>query len=43
MQHGGQKIFGFPAPQRSEFDLFSTPGVAGPLELGGIAAAHGGP
>ena len=35
MQHGGQKIFGFPAPQRSEFDLFSLSGVAGSLELFG--------
>ena len=35
MQHGGQKIFGFPAPQRSEFDLFSQVGVAGILELFG--------
>jgi len=33
MQHGGQKIFGYPAPQRSEFDLFSLTGVAGSLEL----------
>lgn len=33
MQHGGQKIFGFPAPQRNEFDLFSLTGVAGSLEL----------
>ena len=35
MQHGGQKMFGFPAPQRSEFDLFSLIGVAGTLELFG--------
>ena len=35
MQHGGQKMFGFPAPQRSEFDLFSLVGVAGTLELFG--------
>ncbi|MEX2163272.1 MAG: DoxX family protein [Sulfuricaulis sp.] len=33
MQHGGQKIFGFPAPQRHEFDLFSLTGIAGSLEL----------
>lgn len=37
MQHGGQKLFGFPAPQRSEFDLFSLSGVAGCLELFGGA------
>lgn len=35
MQHGGQKIFGFPAPQRYDFDLFSLSGVAGTLELFG--------
>jgi putative oxidoreductase len=35
MQHGGQKIFGFPAPQRHEFDLFSLFGAAGVLELFG--------
>lgn len=35
MQHGGQKIFGFPAPQRYEFDLFSMSGIAGSLELFG--------
>ena len=35
MQHGAQKIFGFPAPQHSEFDLFSLMGVAGTLELFG--------
>lgn len=35
MQHGGQKIFGFPAEQRFEFDLFSMIGVAGALELVG--------
>lgn len=37
MQHGGQKLFGFPAPQRYEFDLFSLSGVAGVLELFGGA------
>ncbi len=35
MQHGGQKLFGFPAPQPSEFDLISLTGVAGVLELFG--------
>lgn len=35
MQHGAQKMFGFPAPQRSPFDLFSMYGVAGTLEFVG--------
>ena len=35
MQHGGQKSFGFPKPQRYDFDLFSLSGVAGTLELFG--------
>ena len=35
MQHGGQKVLGFPAPARSEFDFFSMSGVAGALELFG--------
>jgi len=33
MQHGAQKMFGFPAPQRDEFDLFSMMGVARTLEF----------
>jgi putative oxidoreductase len=33
--HGTQKMFGFPAPQRSPFDLFSLSGVAGALEVFG--------
>ncbi|MBL1377405.1 DoxX family protein [Zobellella iuensis] len=37
MQHGGQKLFGFPAAPRGEFDLFSLSGVAGVLELFGGA------
>ena len=37
MQHGGQKIFGFPAPQRYEFDPISLSGAAGMLELVGGA------
>ncbi|WP_375058266.1 DoxX family protein [Zobellella sp. DQSA1] len=37
MQHGGQKLFGFPTPQRGEFDLFTIFGVAGVLELFGGA------
>lgn len=35
MQHGGQKLFGYPAPQRNEFDFFTLSGVAGVLELVG--------
>lgn len=35
MQHGGQKMLGFPAPARSEFDFFSMNGIAGSLELFG--------
>ncbi|WP_250458437.1 DoxX family protein [Microbulbifer litoralis] len=35
MQHGAQKILGFPAPQRHPFELFSLSGVAGILELFG--------
>jgi len=42
MQHGAQKILGFPAPQRGEFDLFSMMGVAGTLELfGGLLIVIG--
>ena len=37
MQHGGQKLLGFPVPQRAAFDLFSLSGVAGVLELFGGA------
>ncbi|WMC11935.1 DoxX family protein [Oceanimonas pelagia] len=37
MQHGGQKILGFPAPARGEFELFSLIGAAGVLELFGGA------
>ncbi|MBM7456965.1 putative oxidoreductase [Oceanisphaera litoralis] len=37
MQHGGQKLLGFPAPQRGEFDLFTLVGAAGVLELFGGA------
>jgi len=35
MQHGAQKIFGFPTEQRYPFELFSMSGVAGTLELFG--------
>jgi putative oxidoreductase len=35
MQHGGQKLLGFPAPPRAPFELFSLIGLAGILELFG--------
>lgn len=35
MQHGTQKMLGFPVPQRHEFDIFSLSGVAGTLEVFG--------
>lgn len=35
MQHGAQKIFGFPAPSGGSFDLMSQMGIAGVLELVG--------
>ena len=37
IQHGGQKLLGYPVPMRSEFDLFSLSGIAGSLELVGGA------
>ncbi len=37
MQHGTQKIFGFPAPARGPFELVSQMGVGGVLELVGGA------
>lgn len=37
MQHGTQKIFGFPAPARGPFELLSQMGVGGVLELVGGA------
>jgi putative oxidoreductase len=37
MQHGGQKLLGFPVPQRYAFDPFTLSGVAGILELFGGA------
>lgn len=37
IQHGAQKLLGFPVAQRSPFDLFSLSGVAGVLELFGGA------
>jgi putative oxidoreductase len=42
MQHGAQKIFGFPAPAMGPFDLASQMGVGGVLELvGGALIALG--
>ncbi|MDF1813366.1 MAG: DoxX family protein [Verrucomicrobiales bacterium] len=42
MQHGGQKVLGWPAPSRSPFELMSMSGVAGVLELvGGFMLAIG--
>ena len=42
MQHGGQKMLGFPASQRYEFELFSLIGAAGVLELfGGLLIVVG--
>ena len=35
MQHGGQKLFGFPAPLQAAHPLFSLIGVAGMLEFFG--------
>jgi putative oxidoreductase len=35
MQHGGQKLFSFPAPPQAAHPLFSLIGVAGILELFG--------
>jgi putative oxidoreductase len=35
MQHGGQKLFGFPAPSQAAIPLLSLIGVAGILELFG--------
>ncbi len=37
MQHGGQKLFGFPAPQNAPLELFSLYGMAGVLEFFGGA------
>lgn len=35
MQHGGQKLVGYPVAQQGPLDLFSLIGVAGILELAG--------
>jgi putative oxidoreductase len=35
MQHGGQKLFGFPAPSQAVHAMFSLIGVAGILEFFG--------
>ena len=37
MQHGAQKIFGFPAPAMMPFDIASQMGIGGVLELVGGA------
>ena len=37
IQHGTQKIFGFPAPARGPFELMSQMGIGGVLELVGGA------
>jgi len=37
IQHGAQKIFGFPAPAMMPFDLMSQMGIGGVLELVGGA------
>ena len=37
MQHGAQKIFGFPAPAMGPFDIASQMGIGGVLELVGGA------
>ena len=37
MQHGMQKIFGFPAPAMMPFDILSQMGIGGVLELVGGA------
>lgn len=37
IQHGAQKIFGFPAPARGPFELMTQMGVGGVLELVGGA------
>jgi len=42
MQHGGQKVLGFPAPSKGAFELMSKMGAAGMLELvGGFLLAIG--
>lgn len=42
MQHGTQKLFGFPMPARGPFELFSQMGVGGVLELiGGVLIVLG--
>lgn len=42
MQHGTQKIFGFPAPAMGPFDIASQMGIGGVLELvGGVLIVIG--
>ena len=42
MQHGGQKLFGFPVPANNPVDIFSLIGLAGILEFfGGLLVLLG--
>jgi len=42
IQHGTQKIFGFPAPARGPFEIMSQMGIGGVLELvGGVLIVLG--
>ncbi|MBX9574580.1 MAG: DoxX family protein [Caulobacteraceae bacterium] len=42
LQHGTQKVFGFPAPARGPFDIASQMGIGGVLELvGGVLLVLG--
>ncbi len=42
LQHGTQKVFGFPAPARGPFDIMSQIGIGGVLELvGGVLLVLG--
>lgn len=42
MQHGGQKLFDYPAPGPQEMEVLSLPWIAGMLELfGGLLLALG--
>ncbi len=42
MQHGGQKVLGFPAPSKGAFELMSKMGAVGMIELvGGFLLAIG--
>lgn len=42
LQHGTQKVFGFPAPARGPFDIMSQIGIGGVLEVvGGVLLVLG--